>query len=125
MCFALYRMKRMYPDSRFVSTAFNFWFWFRLPYISWVMVVVRTHFFIDLFDGIAVASLCCYGAEKISYLLDVKLTGRRADNRQLLLHQACPSCGWSNQSPLPLIDSQEKQWQIKANKGRAVKSKSA
>lgn len=106
--YASYMLFKRYPHSKFACFMFWFILLFRLPYLWFELTIIRTHYFIDDATAVTYAVVATTVAEKISYLVEVHIVGLRAQDRELLYHKACPSCGWSNWSPLNYIDRKEK-----------------
>jgi hypothetical protein len=78
--------------------------WFKMSYLTvfitinqWMMMTaVRTHYIIDLAAGLVIAHYCFIMAEKLSFLVDVKLVGLPAEKRHRNWYKTCKCCGWSN-----------------------------
>jgi hypothetical protein len=65
--------------------------------VEWtVLMLLRTHYIIDLVSGAMIAHLALIQAEWLSFFLDVKLTGLGGKERQQMAFEVCPVCGWSN-----------------------------
>ena len=107
--YAAFMLKRRYPCSKFACFVFWFILLFRLPYLWFELTVVRTHYFIDDATAVAYGCVATIFAEKVSYCIEVLILGTRTRTRELLYHRPCPRCGWSNKSPLNLIDLKEQR----------------
>ena len=75
--------------------------------ILFVMVVLRTHYFIDFPSGYVWARLAHRFSEKLSYYPDVKLCGYPREKRFSLNFDPCPKCGWGNEAVLRVTTTQE------------------
>jgi len=87
------------------------------------MTVTHTHYIIDYASGVAISGLIIFLSEKLSYYLDVKVRGLRANKRWQFFHSPCPRCGWSNRKPCRLIGEVEKKAQAQVcglEKGHSV-----
>jgi len=71
------------------------------------MTLVRTHYIIDLVGGLIIASYVHYLAEKLSFYVDVKLTGVSGERRARNYFKPCKCCGWANKNVADFIDSEE------------------
>lgn len=75
---------------------------------EWVMLMlVRTHYVIDMITGLFVAHLCIIWGEKLSYFFDRYIIGWDHKERKQCFHQTCNKCGWSNTPVHHYIDSKE------------------
>ena len=99
LTYGIYQLHRLHPDSKFFKYWFYFWLLFKLPYIWLMMTWTRTHFVIDLSCGAAMAWVVLHFVEKyISYWFDIAVMGLKVQDRRLCFYEACPKCGWSNES---------------------------
>ena len=72
-----------------------------------MMVVLRTHYIIDLQSGFVWARLSHRFAEKLSYYSDVKFLGYPREKRISYNYDPCPRCGWGNKAVLRLTTLDE------------------
>jgi hypothetical protein len=85
----------------------SYWTFFILSN-QWIMMMsVRTHYIIDFIGGVLFANYCHRLAEKVSYLIDIKIMGVNAKKRGRNYFKPCKCCGWSNKSIRDLIDEDE------------------
>ena len=78
---------------------------------QWVLLMLlRTHYIIDLVTGLLLGHWAILHAEWISYIIDVKLLGWSASKRNLQFHKVCKKCGWANSDISFAIDKKEKQF---------------
>ena len=61
-----------------------------------LLIVSRTHYWIDLNTGLIVGHWACMMSEWISYPLDVKLMGFSSKDRNQHAYKPCEKCGYSN-----------------------------
>ena len=92
---SLYSLTKRHPNITIYKFLFVAWIAFKLPYIWLYMTAVRTHYFIDFMSGICFGLAAFRLAEKLSYVFDVLVMGKRAEDRGLIFHKACDSCGWT------------------------------
>ena len=64
---------------------------------EWIlMILLRSHYFIDMLSGVIIGHVCVILAEKAAYILDVKWLGIRGVDRRYHYFTPCKKCGWSN-----------------------------
>ncbi len=61
-----------------------------------MMMLVRTHYVIDMVTGLLVSHYMYVNAEKLSYYIDVKLFGLTAKDRNRFYYKPCKYCGYCN-----------------------------
>ena len=83
-------------------------FLFILAFEYNLLMVLFTHYIIDLISGAIIAWWAHQTAETLSYYLDTKLPGWGREERKPLYHEPCPSCGWSNPQLTSLTDQSER-----------------
>ena len=85
---------------------------------SFMMVIFRTHYLIDLLAGFCIGLPIIHLADKCSYLFDVKIMGLRKYERknQILMFQVCEHCGWANPKASNFISKEELTHQHAAEK---------
>ena len=92
--------------------------WMRLHYMclfiminEWaLMMFIRTHYVIDMVTGVIMAHYMHMLAEKVSYLIDVKVMRQNAtkpDQRKGMYFKPCDSCGWGNKCAKNYIHTDE------------------
>jgi len=86
---------------------------------QWVLLMLlRTHYIIDLVTGLLLGHWAMMSAEWISYVIDVKLLGWSAKQRKLGYHNPCEKCGWANTKVELAIDSRERKFLTKTSRIR-------
>lgn len=96
--------------------------WYRLSWMcffimcnQWIMLMlIRTHYVIDMVTGIIIAHYVHILAEKLSYLVDVKLMRHHlakedSPKRERFYYKPCGSCGWSNKCAKDYLPLEEKE----------------
>jgi len=79
--------------------------------IEWLfLILIQTHYIIDLIAGMFVAHWCWLAAEKACYYTDVKLVGYGKKERRQRTNVACHKCGWSNDNILQRLNKEERQF---------------
>jgi hypothetical protein len=94
-------------------------FWILMIFTkSFMMVVFRTHYLIDLLAGFCIGLPIVHLADKFSYLFDVKIMGLRKSERknQIIMFQICEHCGWANPKASNFISKEELKYQHAAEK---------
>ena len=94
--------------------------WYRLSYSclfvlcnQWIMMMlIRTHYIIDMVTGLIVAHYMHMLAERISFLVDVKWMRQHLTKEDVIREnfhfKPCKDCGWSNKCANDLICDEEK-----------------
>jgi hypothetical protein len=87
---------------------------------QWILLMlVRTHYIIDLVTGLIFGHLFLINSEWICFILDVKVAGWNKEERKPAFHDLCPRCGWANFPLSQTIDKTEKIFLEKTQKERA------
>lgn len=77
---------------------------------QWIMMMmVRTHYIIDMVTGLIVAHYMFIWAEKLCYFVDVKLMRIPSRLRGRTNFKPCSHCGWSNLCASDYMDDQEEK----------------
>lgn len=77
-----------------------------------MLILVRTHYIIDLVAGIICAQYFSIWAECMTIVWDVWLLGLPARKRGVFFFRPCARCGWSNNCAASRIDEQEFRTQM-------------
>ena len=92
-----------------------------------LLILVRTHFWIDLTTGLIVGHWSCMMGEWLSYPVDVKIMGFAGKERKQHAYNPCYKCGYSNENYATGIHQEEKKFlfetykirkNAKSNKGK-------
>lgn len=62
----------------------------------WFLSVTNAHYIIDLVTGMLISHLFTIMGEVSCYLMDVVVVGWAGKQRNLIHHNPCKKCGWSN-----------------------------
>lgn len=93
---------------------------------EWVlMVLLRSHYFIDMLTGVIVAHVCIIWAEPATFLPDVKGLGIKGFDRKQHFYTPCQKCGWSNLDPANQISKTEHTYLMKTHRIRNQMNKPA
>ena len=75
---------------------------------EWIMLMLlRTHYFIDLITGLIVAKYLHRFGEYLSFILDVKLLKIPHEKRMSHYYKPCPKCGISKPCASNYVDKTE------------------
>ena len=74
------------------------------------LILVRTHYWIDLITGIIVGHWCYMMGELLSYATDVKICGFSGKERNQHAYLPCQKCGYSNDDYSLGIHNDEKEF---------------
>lgn len=91
--------------------------WSRMSYFAlfimvnqWIMMMlVRTHYVIDMVTGLLVAHYMYIHAEKLSYYADILMFGVSAKDRNRCYYKPCKYCGWNNRYAGDFMSTNEKK----------------
>jgi len=61
-----------------------------------MMLLLRTHYFVDLVAGVIFAHYLLMVSEYLSYYVDVRLLRQRAEGRGRIFYKPCCNCGHPN-----------------------------
>jgi len=87
------RLHQHRPEKRMFFYMIFYWV-FMIFFTSTMMVLVRTHYVIDLVAGAAMGVLTVILAEKSTYFTDVLIFGHPKHKREIGFFKVCPRCGW-------------------------------
>jgi len=93
--------------------------WYRFSYMcffimcnQWIMMMlIRTHYVIDMVTGMIVGHYFHMLAERMSFLVDVKFLRQhktKPDRRERWYFKPCYNCGWSNKCAKDYVPQAEK-----------------
>ena len=100
----IYMLEFYYNDQKFMFCVALF-----VLVNQWILLMlVRTHYIIDLVSGFIIACWALMNSEWITYILDVKLVGWSADKRKPYAYNICTKCGWSNYRLEGCVSTHEK-----------------
>ena len=83
-----------------------------------MLIIVRTHYWIDLITGLIVAHWAIMMGEWLSYSIDVKILGFAGKERNQHAYKPCKKCGYSNDDYTLGIDPKEKNFLKKTYRKR-------
>ena len=75
------------------------------------MMLIRTHYIIDMVTGVIIAHYLHILGERLSYLVDVKFMRQhltKGQQRERYYFKPCKSCGWSNKCAKDYLAPEEK-----------------
>lgn len=75
-----------------------------------LLIITRTHYWIDIITAYIVAHWCLMMSEPLSYILDVKLMGFGGKARKHHAYLPCYKCGYSNDNYSLAIGKDEKEF---------------
>jgi len=73
-----------------------------------MMMLVRTHYVIDMIAGFFIAHYMHIMAERVSYFFDVKVLGVPGKKRYRNFYKPCKCCGWSNKCATDYMGEEER-----------------
>lgn len=88
------------------------WFCFFVMCNQWLMMMlIRAHYVIDMVSGLIIAHYLHILAERLSFLVDVKIMRQhltKGDPRERYYFKPCKACGWSNKCTKDYLAPEEK-----------------
>jgi hypothetical protein len=88
------------------------WFCFFVMCNQWIMMMlIRTHYVIDMVTGVIIAHYLHILAERLSFLVDVKIMRQhltKGEPRERYYFKPCKACGWSNKCAKDYLAPEEK-----------------
>ena len=76
------------------------------------MMFIRTHYVIDMVTGVIVGHYMHILAERLSYLVDVKMMRQHVtkhNKRERYYFKPCETCGWSNKCAKDYVPTEERE----------------
>ena len=91
--------------------------WYKMSYFTtfilinqWIMMMlVRTHYIIDMVTGLIMAHYVFMWSERIAFYVDAKFWRIPVKLRQRKFYKPCKHCGWSNKCAGDFMTLEEKQ----------------
>lgn len=89
------------------------WMCFFIMCNQWIMMMlIRTHYVIDMVTGVIAAHYMHIMGERLSYFIDVKFMRQhltKEAKRERFHFKPCDSCGWSNKCAKDFLHEEERQ----------------